>query len=363
MLTAARAAGRMTIQATQATPTSDATTFGYTDEVDLIIRYPHLQFYAASPQEALERFGPRANPRRMLDMDIHIIETCQKRAGSMVDFAGFVRENAPKRLLFHSALHPNGELTAMLLRAFAGQIPGADQQAIDCAAKHLARSEGINSSTFHPVNTAVLAELGFDWGPDYEIYRSMMEQRSKGEWGKLLADQELYQHHFGNDTWCWLSLTQAHTEIGSKADAERCLNLLLELSPGNLHSWLAGLTIFMKHNDYGGLGSLVHRARSYFQGQRIFSQLMAYIKLATGQYLESEPWARDYYARTPDRGDGLVPLLIMLSRTGKDIESRQIIEFEVSIGSPARIAEVRANLSGIAELAPYLAHLDTRALQ
>ncbi len=350
----AKQKGRWVVQGTQSTPMSDETTLSYTPFVDQVIRYPHLQFYAASPDEALQRFGPRATPQRMFDMDLGIIETCQKRSGTAIDFAEFIRENAQKRPLFHTALHPNGEITARMVRSFASQIPNADDFAISCAERYLERNEGINSSTYHPVRKDVLEALGFDWGAEYELYRQLLDRRSSGDWGGIIDNQAVYAEKFGNDTWCWLALTQAHTAIGSMSEAKICLSRLLDLNPGHVHSWLHGLNLFLKHNDHDGISALIHRARAFFRGQRIFSQMMAYFCLNTGKAVEAEPFARDYHARTPDRADALVPLLKTLTFLSRHEEIRQIVNFEVSVASPSRMAEIRANFNGSPELEEYL---------
>lgn len=350
----ARNKGRWTIQASQSTPRSDHAELSYSNLVDQIIRYPHLQFYALSPTEILHNFGPKATSKRVMEMDIGIMKTCQERAKSSVDFAEFIRENASRRSLFHTSVHPCGELMGMMLKSFAEQIPGVDQRLISCAVALLNESEGINSSTFHPIPSEVLNALGFDWGEDYELYRHLLNQRAASDWHGILNNQKLYIEKFSNDTWCWLALTQAHTAIGTKSEALMSLLRLLDLSPGHLHSWICGQNIYLKYDDLTGVSSLMHRASAFFKGQRIFSQIMAYFHLNNGNAEGAEAYARDYYARTPDRADALVPLLKTLWFLSKNDEIKQIMDFVLNNASDSRLAEIRANFIGSPELEPYL---------
>jgi tetratricopeptide (TPR) repeat protein len=326
----------------------------YSGLVNQTIRYPHLQFYAADTQEIAQKFGPRATPRRVLDMDIATIKVCQDRAESPVDFAEFIAGNAAKRPLFHTAVHPNGELMAMMLRSFAMQIPDVDERLVANAETFLRENEGINSSTFHPVSKEILASLGFEWGEDYELYRTLLDQRATGDWLAILQDEKRYIEKFGNDTWCWLALTQAHTAIGTKSEASKCLIRLLDLSPGQLHAWLCGLTLYMKYDDHVGISGLMHRANAFFRGQRIFSQVMAYFHLNTGNAIAAEAYARDYHSRTPDRADALVPLLKILCALDRREEIKQIMNFVLANSPAQRLAELRANFNGSPELQAYL---------
>lgn len=326
----------------------------YSGLVNQTIRYPHLQFYAVSPSEIAEKFGPRATPQRVLDMDIATVKACQDRARSTVDFAEFIRENGSKRSLFHTAVHPNGELMAMMLRSFAMQIPNVDERLLSNAEAFLRESEGINSSTYHPVPKDVLVLLGFEWGEDYDLYRKMLDQRSAGDWHGILQGEKRYIEKFGNDTWCWLALTMAHTVVGSRSEAFTCFLRLIELSPGQLHSWLCGLNLFIKYDDRAGISRLMHRANGFFKGQRIFSQVMAYFHLNIGDAVAAEAYARDYHARTPDRADALVPLLKTLWFLSRREEIEQIMNFVLANTSPPQLAEIRANFSGSPELQAYL---------
>ena len=354
LIEGARKKGQWIIQATQSTPLSDQTKMSYSGLVDQIIRYPHLQFYAVSPSEIADKFGPKATPKRVFDMDIGIIKACQTRARSSIDFAEFIRTATVSRPLFHTALHPNGEIMGMMLRAFAEQMPGVDRRLISCVEETLRQGEGINSATFHPVSKDILEMLGFDWGEDYEIYRKLHEYRATGNWNALLENEVLFVDKYHHDTWCWLALTQAHAAIGTKLKASLCLLRLLDLSPGQLHSWLCGLSLYTRYNDASGISALMQRANVFFRGQRIFSQVMAFFHLNTGNPIEAEPYARDYYDRTPDRADSLVPLLKTLWLLNKHQEIQHIFDFTLAHATAERIAEIKANIAGSPELEAYI---------
>ncbi|NRQ14611.1 hypothetical protein BHMPCIPO_01851 [Ensifer sesbaniae] len=342
------------MQGTQSTPMSDQLMMSYSALVDQVIRYPHLQFYAASPSEALSRFGPKATPLRMLSMDLSIIEMCQKRSGTKVDFAGYIRSNAPQRSLFHTALHPNGEITAMMVRSFVQQLPGDYDYLLGYIEWYLRQSEGINCLTYHPVSQSLLNELGFDWGESYDAYRSMLEARRSGDWGALIDREAFYVSKFPNDTFTWMSLMQAHAAIGTLENGKRCLSSLLDLSPGYLYAWTDGLGLLHKHNDQTGVLELIQRAKDFFIDQRMLSQVMAYFCLSSGRYEEAEAHGRNYHSRTPDRADALVPWLKALLALGRTDEVKRVVDYEVSIAGVARMADIRANFSGWPDLKAYL---------
>jgi len=349
-----KAEGRTVIQGSQSTPTSDYLKLSYTDLVDRVIRYPHLQFYSVSPQDAQSRFGPRATPQRVFDMDLSVIEICQKRSNANVDFAGWIRENAKSRPLFHTALHPAGELTAMSVRSFASQLPDVEESAIRQAEAYFQLGEGINSSSYHPIAQDVLDDLKFDWGADYQLYTHMMVQRAHAEWSDIVAAEKIYRDKFGNDTWCWLSLAQAYRALGNYADAEYCFLRLLSLSPGNLHTWLIGFDIYKEFGSTDDIDALIHKASCFFRGQRIFSQIMAFFMLNLGDAEKAAPYAWDYHARTPDRGDALVPIMLTLKHLGRIVDIEQIVEYELANASEGRLAEVKAVLNGVPDLMPFL---------
>lgn len=346
--------GRIAIQGSQSTPTSDQLDLSYSGMVDMVIRYPHMQFYSVSPDESRARFGPRATPRRVFEMDMSVIEICQKRSGTSVDFSGWIRKNAPSTSLFHTALHPGGELTGMAVRSFASQIPGCDVFAIDQVESFFRSREGINSTSYHPIATSVLQDLGFDWGDDYQLYTRMMAQRAQGSWSELIAAEALYREKFRHDTWCWLSLTQAYTAVESRSNAETCLEQLLTLSPGNLHSWLIGFELYQRFDDTRGIYGLMHRAACFFKGQRTYFQVMAFFMLNMGNAELAAPYAREYHARTPDKADALVPLMLTLMHLGRPDDIREIMSYEVANASDARMSEIRAVLESIPDLNVYL---------
>lgn len=354
MVRKAKSDGRPVIQGSQSTPTSDFQNLSYTGLVDKVIRYPHLQFYSVSPEESQSRFGPRATPRRVFDMDLSVIEICQKRSNTNVDFAGWIRSNAASKPLFHTALHPAGDLTAMAVRSFAMQLPFTDDIAINQIEAYFKQAEGINSSTYHPIANSVLGALNFDWGEDYQIYVRMLTQRAQGSWSELVASEKLYREKFGHDTWCWLSLAQGYRALGCRIDAENCFLQLLNMSPGNLHTWLIGFEIYQTFNNMDAIQALMHKAACFFRGQRIFSQVMAFFMLNLGNAEKAAPYAWDYHARTPDRGDALLPIMLVLKHLGRVNDIQQIVDYELANAGEGRLAEIRAVLGGVPDLVPFL---------
>jgi tetratricopeptide (TPR) repeat protein len=196
--------------------------------------------------------------------------------------------------------------------------------------------------------------LGFDWGEDYQLYTQMMTQRAQGAWSDLVAGEVLYREKFRNDTWCWLSLTQAYTALDSHSDAETCLEQLLDLSPGNLHSWLIGFEVYQRFGDIRSIYGLMHKAACFFKGQRTFAQVMAFFMLNLGNAELAAPYARDYHARTPDKADGLVPLMLTLMHLGRPDDIREIMDYELANAGDARLNEIRAVLETIPDLNVYL---------
>lgn len=349
----AKEAGRTVIQGSQSTPTSDQADMSYTSLVDKVVRYPHLQFFALSPDECTSRFGPRATPKRVFEMDLSVMAICQTRSATDVDFVEFIRGAAHDRPLFHTSLHPGGELTALAVRSFARQLPNAKEADIERAATFLERSEGMNFMTYHPIAESVTDMLGFHWGESYRLYSRLMNLRVREDWDAIAAEEFTFRDAFPDDTWLWLTLTEFHLARKSRRDVELCYQKLLELSPGNLHFWLLGLNIYSTFSDRGAMEALMHRASCFFQGQRIYSQLMAYFYLHIGNAELAAPYAWDYHSRTPDRGDGLVPILLVLWHLSRHDDIRQIIDYERVNSSESRLAEIRANLNEIPDLRQF----------
>jgi hypothetical protein len=98
----------------------------------------------------------------------------------------------------------------------------------------------------------------------------------------------------------------------------------------------------------------MHEAACFFRGQRTFSQVMAFFMLNQGKAELAEPYARDYHARTPDKADALLPLLLTLHRLGRRTDIREIVAFEAANANAGRLGEIRAMLEGIADLREYM---------
>jgi hypothetical protein len=346
----AKADGRLIVQASQSTQMNSERIASYTPLVDLVIRYPHLQFYTLSPAEFAGTFGASPRADRMLSLDIGTIKVCQRRSGTNVDFAGFVESVVRDRPLFHTPLHPNGEMTARLFRTIADQLPGLDPVAVNAVEALIAQREGINFTTSHPVARDHLNALGFDWGPDYDWYEQMLKAGASGDWTRVL---ELYPSApalYREDSQVTCYLARSYATQGDVGQAAAAYDRLVALSPGYIHYWLEAFEFHRSRNAWANLVTLRVKADAFYRGQRQYSNLMAFEYLRTQNYGPAETFGRDYRERTPDRADGVVPILKILVATGRTDEALELARLEAEGSTGVRLEHLRANLGNVPEL-------------
>lgn len=350
LITKARDSGRTIVQGTQASPLSDGRDTSYTTLVSRVVRYPHLQCFAQAPEEFEKRYQRRRSPSKILALDLGTIGVCQKRAASKLDFAAFIEEHGRSRPLFHTPLHPGGELGAMLYADFARQLCPDDEALIAHVQGRLASREGINFTTDHPVPASVLDDLGFDWGSQYTLYTEALYQAREGRWTELLNDHGRLLSKFPHETQILAALARAAIQSGECGLAYCLIDELLDLSPGHIHYWLMAFSFYRSQGDERSVIATVDRAKAFFGTQRQFSHLLAWVLIERLMFVEAEHYARDYQARTPDRYDGLIPLMRVLISTDRPHEARSLGELAAATCDPGRVWELKANLANIPEI-------------
>ncbi len=321
MIGAAHDSGRRVVHGTQATPTSDGTVRSYSGEVDLVVRFPQLQFYAQSPGEFASHFGHERAPAQLFAFDLSTVKVCQARAGSTTDFAELMRTTGLHTPLYHSALHPGGLLTAHLVSDFARQLPGCDLQAIASLTDEIAAGEGINFINCHPVPVSRQAEFGADWQHPYPVYADLLAKTAQGDWAGVMAHAACAADLFPEDTQTWNALSLAAMATGDDDMAIAALDRLLDLSPGFNEFWRRAFDFCRRRGD-AGFSDLAARAGAFFGTQRQGHSVLALALCERGQWTEAEAEARLYLERTPERYEGWLPLLTVLVRSGRDAEAR-----------------------------------------
>jgi hypothetical protein len=346
----AKADGRLTLQVTQSSPMSDGQEFSYTSAVDGVVRFPHTQFYAVKPDLFAATFRVRPSVQRMYDMDLRAIATCQKRAGSGTDFSELLATLAKTSPPFHSETHPGGIFTAEMVMDIGRRMPLPDLARLEDAAAQLRRTEGINHVTYHPVDAEILDELGFDWGDSYRMFRQMLIYASRENWAAIIGRYPQYLETCAEDSQFWQISARAFAHAEMRDEAAHAFGKLLERTPGSLHSWLLAIYFHLDAGERDQAEALMARAFDFYQGQRGYSQLMAFVMLRMSNLQEAETHAREYLANTPDRSEGVLPLVKVLGVSGRTEEARNIFLMSVQNGGQARLTEFEHLLNMLPEI-------------
>jgi hypothetical protein len=318
-----RAEGRSVLQASQSTQMAPNSVRSYTEHTDRVIRFPHLQFYAMSPQRFKETFRSSLAPIRANELDLRTIEICEKRAEVEPIFSEFIREHHKHKPLFHTVLHPGGELTARLVEILAKQISENAVAKTQPSQKQLSATEGMNFITDHPVSDDVLETLGFDWGASYQLYKRALEASSQGNFQFLLDNRLELQNKFPNDFQIIFALATATTMTNKIVEAENLIKICLKKEPGFIYSWNLAFDFATIYHKIDLLEEFIAQAKQFFGDQRQGSHVLSLLYLKLKKYEQAEIYARDYHARTPDRTDSLYPILRVFAETGRENTARE----------------------------------------
>ena len=324
----AKKRGRAIYQVSQATQFREQNIFSFTNLVHEIIRFPWIQFYTFNPEQFSKQFKSTISVKKIYSLDIDTIRQCQKKTETAFDFAGFVEEEGQRQVLFHTWAHIGGHLTSLLFELIAAKIPSILPAAIQYWSPMIRFNEGLNFVTDHPISDEVIHELGFHWPDNYRIYCQMLSLGKAGEWSELRARAVEFYNLFRADSQYWYWIARAGDALNDDGLTERGVTRFCEMSPGYGRSWVLRYNFWKKKGDAGRIEQTIAEAGAFFRGQRIYSNLMAWIEIDRKNLKAAEHFATDYLRRTPDRTDAIMPLLkLKLSQGKSDDAARLALEY------------------------------------
>ncbi|HBF31111.1 MAG TPA: hypothetical protein DDW73_16060 [Rhizobium sp.] len=317
---AARQSGRKTYQVSQASQRSGAGTFEYTEHVDSIVKFPHVQFYAMAPQVFQKEYGRNLKVSRLFDLDIQVIRACQANADSFIDFADIISSEVSRRNIFHAVPHPTGFVNSLKFRLIASQIDDLQEVEWKRVEADIAKSEGINFYSHHPLSEDVYKELGANW-EHYDEYRELLALEAEQKWTDILDRSDVYLLHFGFDSRVLLALVRASLALRDEGIAKLATGRLIDLSPGFYHAWLLRFDYLRQFKQGEGVEELLLLAKRFYGEQRMLQLVLGWMNLHLERYAEAIPYMQRWVSVAPDRADAIVPMLHLLLRTGKSKEA------------------------------------------
>lgn len=313
---AARQSGRMTYQVSQASQRAGAGTFSYTSKVHKVIKFPHVQFYAMAPGAFQAEYGRALSPKRLFDLDLQVVQACERHAESTVDIAGLMREQTTRTNLFHSVTHPSGLITSLKVRQVALQMDDLERSEWERVEKDVASVEAINFMSHHPLSIETYDSLGLDW-PNYHDYRNLLVGEETQQWEAIRENSAQYFTLFGEDSRALLALIRMALALNDEGVLRVATENFLRLSPGFFHAWLLRFEYLLRFRSLDKLDVLLVQAKSFYGEHRLFPLIMAWINIHLGHLAEADPYARSWLSRAPDRADAIVPSLYVHVRGGE----------------------------------------------
>lgn len=317
---AARKSGRTTYQVSQTSQRSGAGTFAYSEHVHHVLKFPHVQFYAMAPQVFQREYGRSLKPARLFDLDIKVIRACQVNAESTIDFANIVATETRNRNLFHAVTHPSGFINSLKFRLVASQVEGLEPTEWARVEQDIAKSEGINFSSHHPLSKETYVELGAEWEA-YDDYRQLLALEGSREWRAILDRSEVYFELFGYDSRALLALIRASLASQDEAISDIATARFIKLSPGFFHSWLLRYDYLIQFKEGDGIDELMLKARSFYGEQRMLQLVLGWLLVHLKRYNEAIQYIERWIDVAPDRADAILPMLHLLMRTGRSEEA------------------------------------------
>lgn len=319
----AKAAGRSVYQISQSTQMQAEADTNYKSLVNSVIKFPYLQYYCIAPEQFQNVYKRLPPPQRVLDFDLGLMKLCQDKSESKTDYVAFVRDKGRKSYLFNTESHPRGMLMSLLFRDVASDIDGLDSQDIADVAINLEQEEGINHTTVHPVAQNILDELGFNWGEDYRILKSVLISAAVCDWNTVIDVCEATSNTF-TDTQMLMALGRAYIATGRLKEKGHIYKCLTDISPGFMHSWFLRNQYWQLIGDARELRECRSEMRSVLKNSRYYAQARAWMEIQSGNPEQGLAFARDYLDNTPDRADGIVAYAKILALLNRGDEAREI---------------------------------------
>ena len=311
---AAKAAGRTVLQVSQSTPMAPLLAASYSEYVDDVVKFPYLQF--APMLQSTQPTVKSGAYARAYEVDLQMIGLCQKEAGSVIDFAGFIDVEQRSRPLFHMHVHPGPELMAMVFSALTLRLP-VDQTLAAEVTSEVANGEAINMFTQHPLPPALIEELGFRWPDWYSVYAEMIVAGRNNDHTRLVERRSVFERLFNHDSQFWDAYFKMALAHGDLTAASAAFERLSQLSSGYIGIWYAMYT-------HGGRDmEILRRATELYAGQRQLNQFLSRIASEEGRHEEAIDLAVQYTNSASDLTDGVVPLVLALQLADRHDDARR----------------------------------------
>jgi len=346
----ARDAGRPVVSGEQVALAPPDHARPWNGDVEAVIRFPQLQFFAQSPAEFQRHYGVEQSPEALFEADVDAVRACQRQSGAQTDYAGMMLTVGRREPLFHSALHPGARLNAAMLSDFALRLPGCDPVAIGEVTRQLACGEGINFTSCHPVPRSRQTAFGADWDGDYPFYAEFLGRAERSDWGWVMENADRARRLFPQDTQTWNVLSLAATAHQDGGLAALALERLLALSPGFAEFWRRAFERCVQTGDDAGFSALMARAGEFFGERRQFFGLAAHAWAGRGRWEEAIACARTGVRRTPGRLDAHRVLLEVLLKAGRRNEAQRHAWTLARGRDVPRMGELKACLAGMPEV-------------
>lgn len=360
VLQAAKARGQRLIQVTQATPRSRVFARGEIDIVDTRVTFPEVRFWATSQRRFEEKFKTHTDLERILELDLSSMRRSQEKSGFPIDVGGFIQREVVNRPLFHTVNHPCGAVFSRLLEGLAVLLGDElDASALLALAKEVEFREGLNFETDHPVPAAVRDRLGLKWGPNYEIYATMILARRKKEWADLERDRDKYAELFSNDTQYWRAYAFLGAAQKDASIAVPAFERMLELCPGVAGPWQHYIQFLHGTGQAADISALLARAEKFFGDSSILYNIATRAYLTLRRFAEAEHQARKYWSRSQENMNAVIPLIQSLILQQRIDEASSIVK-SLRSRTPHQLNMLR-NLLGRLDQGPTLiAALDSQ---
>ncbi|KQW62852.1 MULTISPECIES: hypothetical protein [unclassified Ensifer] len=321
----AKKSGKSVVQASQSSPMAAEKLHSFSSQLDGIVRFPHLQCLAYKPEDTGIKVDGPEQLKRLYDLDLKIIERCQVRAGSQVDFAGLVRERQVHAPMFHMTLHAGALITALLVKDLARQLGDSATETVSEAAGEIERTEGINFVTHHPLDDRVLSTLGFQW-EGYDDYRKLILSMKSNEFEFVLNNEDKLKQRFGHETIFWQAMMRARTISGDFVGAFEASDVLQRRCPGSVMTWFDRVDCERKAGaTVERIDEILETAEAVFNGSRQFLHLRALVKLRLGRADDSLQDAEAYFRSADELFDSIKPMLRTLLALGRVEEAKQAL--------------------------------------
>jgi hypothetical protein len=236
--------------------------------------FPNTSLWPMSRERFIEKFKAPYPIERLEEINRESNEAAQAKSDFPVDVARFIAEESSRRSIFSSGAHPTGKVYSLLLRGLSKRLASElDSTALQRLADDCVDEQILNFTTDHPVDASVRQTLGWNWGPEYEIFAEMLRATKDARWDDLQRKRACYETLFAANTQFWRSYALLGIARRSDEIALPALERLLELCPGAPGPWLLSARYYVRTRRAAKAAALIGRAHAFFGNTTAFSTL------------------------------------------------------------------------------------------